>query len=82
MEKAYTEGKTRAIGLSNFYDARFVDLVYHSEVVPAVNQLETNVFSQQNFMRDQLIKEQGILMIPYMQKRLYRRCSDMIYLMF
>ena len=29
-----------------------------------------------------MIKEQGIVMPPYMQKRLYRRCSDMIYLMF
>lgn len=62
LEKAYAAGKTRAIGLSNFYDARFVDLVYHSEVAPAVNQLETNVFSQQNSMREQLKRSNTCLM--------------------
>lgn len=62
LEKAYAEGKTRAIGLSNFYDARFADLVYHSNVVPAVDQLETNVFSQQNSMREQLKKSNICLM--------------------
>lgn len=62
LEKAYAHGKTRAIGLSNFYDARYADLVYHSEVAPAVNQLETNVFSQQNNMREQLIASDTRLM--------------------
>ena len=54
LEKAYEQGKARAIGLSNFYDARFADLVYHTDIKPAVDQLETNVFSQQNVMREQL----------------------------
>ena len=40
MEKAYKAGKARAIGLSNFYDARFVDLAENMEVKPAVVQLE------------------------------------------
>ena len=62
LEKAYAQGKTRAIGLSNFYDARFADLVYHAGVVPAVNQLETNVFSQQNDMREQLAESDTRLM--------------------
>ena len=39
MEKAYKTGKARAIGLSNFYDARFVDLAENMEVKPAVVQL-------------------------------------------
>ena len=56
MQKAYKEGKVRAIGLSNFYDARFYDLAYHMDIKPAVVQLETNVFSQQIKMRE-LIKE-------------------------
>ena len=58
MEKAYKAGKVRAIGLSNFYDARFVDLTENMEVKPAVVQLETHVFSQQVKMRE-LIKEYG-----------------------
>ena len=51
MEKAYEAGKVRAIGLSNFYDARFVDLAENMDIKPAVVQLETHVFSQQVKMR-------------------------------
>lgn len=51
MEKALKAGKVRAIGVSNFRPDRFIDLVKHVEVMPAVNQLETNVFSQQQEMR-------------------------------
>lgn len=52
MQEAYKAGKVRAIGLSNFYDARFLDLAEHMEVKPAVVQLETHVFSQQVKMRE------------------------------
>lgn len=58
MQEAYKAGKVRAIGLSNFYDARFLDLAEHMEVKPAVVQLETHVFSQQVKMRE-LAKEYG-----------------------
>lgn len=47
MEEAYKSGKVRAIGLSNFYPDRFVDLAESMEIKPAINQLRTNVFSQQ-----------------------------------
>ncbi len=47
MEKAVREGKVRAIGLSNFYPDRFVDMAEYAEIKPAVNHLKTNVFSQQ-----------------------------------
>ncbi len=47
MKKAVREGKVRAIGLSNFYPDRFVDMAEYAEIKPAVNQLLTNVFSQQ-----------------------------------
>ena len=47
MERAYREGKTRAIGVSNFYPDRFIDIQAHVEVKPAVNQVETHVFNQQ-----------------------------------
>lgn len=43
MQKALVAGKVRAIGLSNFYDARFVDLAENMDVKPAVVQLEANV---------------------------------------
>ncbi len=48
MEKALEQGKVRAIGVSNFQAGRFVDLALKTNVKPMVNQLETNVFSQQN----------------------------------
>ena len=47
MEKAVKAGKVRSIGLSNFYPDRFVDLAENVDIKPAVNQLRTNVFSQQ-----------------------------------
>ncbi|HIX85021.1 MAG TPA: aldo/keto reductase, partial [Candidatus Parabacteroides intestinigallinarum] len=64
MEKAYKAGKARAIGLSNFYDARFVDLAENMEIKPAVVQLETHVFSQQVKTRE-LMKEYGTRLMAW-----------------
>lgn len=47
MEEAYKAGKLRAIGVSNFYPDRFIDLAEFCEIKPAVNQMETHVFNQQ-----------------------------------
>ena len=47
MEELYREGAVRAIGVSNFQPDRLVDLILHTEVVPAVNQVETHPFCQQ-----------------------------------
>lgn len=52
MEEAYKEGKTRAIGVSNFYPDRFVDLSHFAEIQPAVNQVETHIFQQQKQARE------------------------------
>ena len=51
METAYKDGKLRAIGISNFLEERYLDLVNHCKVVPAVNQVETHVFRQQKKLR-------------------------------
>ncbi|MBQ8046312.1 MAG: aldo/keto reductase [Prevotella sp.] len=48
MEKAYEEGKVRAIGVSNFQAARFFDFAHYVDVKPMVNQLQCNVMAQQN----------------------------------
>lgn len=58
MEKLLTQGRTRAIGVSNFRPDRFHDLAHHMTVKPAVDQLETNVFSQQTQIRE-LLEETG-----------------------
>ena len=47
MEEAYKAGKLRAIGVSNFYPDRLIDLAENNEIVPMVNQVETHVFNQQ-----------------------------------
>lgn len=52
MERAYRDGKVRAIGLSNFYGARFIDIAENMEIKPAVVQLETHIFFQQVKMRE------------------------------
>lgn len=47
MTEAYKAGKLRAIGVSNFYPDRLIDICQFADVVPAVNQVETHVFQQQ-----------------------------------
>ena len=37
MEKLYKQGKIRAIGVSNFYPDRLLDLIMFNEIVPTVN---------------------------------------------
>ena len=48
MEKAYRAGKVRAIGVSNFQEARFFDFATFVDVKPMVNQLQCNTLVQQN----------------------------------
>ncbi|HEY5890642.1 MAG TPA: aldo/keto reductase [Acidimicrobiia bacterium] len=56
MELLQADGLIRAIGVSNFYPDRLVDLIEHNQVTPAVNQIETHPFFQrqadQEVMRD------------------------------
>ena len=59
MEKAYRAGKVRAIGVSNFYPDRLIDLCNFVEVKPAVNQVETHVFCQQKAARE-VMKRHGV----------------------
>ncbi len=47
MEKAYKEGKVRAIGVSNFQQARFFDFAHYVDTKPMVNQLQCNALIQQ-----------------------------------
>lgn len=56
MEELYKEGKIHAIGVCNFYPDRLIDLIYHNNVVPAINQIETHAFFQR--IEDQKIMEE------------------------
>lgn len=59
MEELYKEGRIRAIGVSNFYSDRLLDLILHNEIVPAVNQVETHPFFQQ-VKSMELMKAKGV----------------------
>lgn len=54
MEKAYRDGKVRAIGVSNFQAGRFFDFAHYVDIKPMVNQLQCNVLVQQNGIQSTL----------------------------
>lgn len=47
LEDLYSEGKLKAIGISNFYPDRMVDLCSFARIKPMVNQVETHPYNQQ-----------------------------------
>ena len=47
LEDLYEEGVLRAIGVSNFYPDRLVDIASFSRIAPMVNQVETHPHNQQ-----------------------------------
>jgi len=59
MEELYGEGRIKAIGVSNFYPDRIMDLIVHNKIVPANNQIETHPFQQQ-IETQRFLKEQGV----------------------
>ncbi|MHC5372522.1 aldo/keto reductase [Enterococcus sp. LJL120] len=58
MEEAYDAGKLKAIGVSNFYPDRFIDIATYSRIKPMVNQVETHVFNQQS-QAQEIMQEYG-----------------------
>lgn len=60
MEEAYKAGKSRAIGVCNFYPNRLADLCETVEVIPAVNQVELHPFFQQENALA-LMREYGVI---------------------
>jgi 2,5-diketo-D-gluconate reductase A len=61
MEELLRDGRVRAIGISNFYPDRVMDLLVHHDVVPAVNQIECHPFNQQ-VEPQQFLQEHGIVL--------------------
>lgn len=56
LEELYREGKIRAIGVSNFYPDRLVDLASFADISPMVNQVETHPFNQQKTAKEYMDK--------------------------
>jgi diketogulonate reductase-like aldo/keto reductase len=52
LEDAYSDGKARAIGVSNFYPDRLADIATFAGMKPQINQVETHVFQQQKKARE------------------------------
>jgi 2,5-diketo-D-gluconate reductase A len=59
LQELYGEGLIKAIGVSNFYPDRLVDLITHNEITPAVNQVETHPFFQRT-TDQQVMREHGV----------------------
>lgn len=57
MEKAYKEGKVRAIGLSNFTAEQIKEVLEKCEIKPAVLQTEVHPYSQEKELKEFLAKE-------------------------
>ncbi len=51
MEKLYTDGRVKAIGVCNFSISQLEDLMAHSDIVPALNQVEMHPHLSQNELR-------------------------------
>ena len=58
LEKLHAEGKIRAIGVSNFEPDQLLDLIAYNKIIPAVNQIETNLYCQRSTERSWMDKKQ------------------------
>lgn len=65
MEKAYKEGKVRAIGLSNFTPEQVQEILDICEVKPAVLQTEVHPYSQEKKLKEFLDKEGIVIQAWY-----------------
>lgn len=64
MEDAYRDGKVRAIGVSNFQQARFFDFAHYVDMKPMVNQLQCNAMIQQREI-EHMLNEFGTKMMAW-----------------
>ncbi|AYM02265.1 aldo/keto reductase [Levilactobacillus yiduensis] len=55
LSEAYRQGKIRAIGVDNFTQQKLVDLINFTDVRPAVNMIEANVFNQREADRQAMV---------------------------
>ena len=56
MEELYSEGKIKAIGVSNFENHHLDDLIANSKIKPAINQIESHAFFQEEKAHESLNK--------------------------
>lgn len=64
LERLYAEGRVRAIGVSNFEPDQLLDLIAYNRTVPALDQIETNLYCQRKQERKWLDKK-GVSHMAY-----------------
>ena len=64
LENLYADGRVRAIGVSNFEPDQLLDLIAYNRIVPAVNQIETNLYCQRAAERGWMDKK-GVAHMAY-----------------
>jgi diketogulonate reductase-like aldo/keto reductase len=68
-------GKAKAIGVSNFTEEQLAELIEHTNVVPAINQVEFHPYLYQKLLLD-FCKEKGIILTAYSPLAHGRRMQD------
>ena len=61
LEDSLSTGNVKSIGVANFLDETFIDLVNNCRIIPAVDQIETHVFRQQVPMQ-KMLEEYGTVL--------------------
>ena len=61
LEDSLSSGDIKSIGVANFLDETFIDLVKNCRIIPAVDQIETHVFRQQ-FEMQEMLKKYGTVL--------------------
>ena len=64
MEEAYEAGKAKAIGVCNFKEDKYLELIENCRIVPVADQYETHVF-QQNYDLQKLLENHGTRLIAW-----------------
>ena len=64
LEKMYEEGLIRSIGISNYQESQYLDLIHFNKVVPVVNQIKITLRCQRKQINE-VMKERGTLLQGY-----------------
>lgn len=64
LQDYYEQGKIRAIGVSNYMPSQLVDLINFNKIIPAVNQIETNLLCQQHELHE-IMKKYNVVHQAY-----------------
>lgn len=80
LERLYADGRIRAIGVSNFEPDQLLDLIAYNKIVPAVNQIETNLYCQRVAERGWMDRK-GVAHMAYAplgqgnRNKMYQECA-------